>query len=566
MHSTDGMSRQGRLAVQRGHGRRLLARLLSTVLAASPLLGAQAQPFPAVIELSSLLPNAGGDGSEGSVVSAAVQGGAQSLGASVAWVGDVNDDGFDDALITAPSSRVDGLPDAGQVYLLYGTPDGLPAQFSVSLLDPAAGGDGSRGMIIPGLLREGRLGTAGRIGDVNGDGIDDLALGMTEPNPSPGLTFVIYGRSDLPAVFPLRSLLVGDGSDGAVLVGAGMAPRAAAGSTVGGDCDVNGDGIDDLLIGDFDIEPSGVANSGAVFVVFGDENGLGRFLPLATLLPQNGGDGSRGFVIVGGDGDSLGFWGGAAGDVNADGICDLLYGPYLVFGSLAPFPPLLDAVSLNPEVGGDGSVGVVLEGRIRAGSRAGDVNHDGIEDLVLGDELAEVGGRTEVGQAFVLYGRDTGWPARVDVLDVTPEQGGDGTIGFVLRGAARANGERTGDAVSAAGDVDGDGIDDLMIGASDLGPFGRAGGVYVVFGRDGGLPAEFDLGTLLVSGGGDGSQGVVLQGFRGVSDTGATLAGTGDFNGDGVPDLLVGAAAANTQVGQNAGEAYIVYGRQAPPP
>jgi hypothetical protein len=194
---------------------------------------------------------------------------------------------------------------------------------------------------------------------------------------------------------------------------------------------------------------------------------------------------------------------GAAGDVNADGLADLIVGAddadpgghvnvgesYVVFGSAQGFPAVLPLVSLLPAGGGDGSRGFVLAG-IDADdnlgssvSAAGDVNGDGIDDLVVGANRADPGGRSSAGESYVVFGSAQGFPAVLPLASLLPPAGGDGSRGFVLAGIDAD--DHSGYSVSAAGDVNADGIDDLVIGAPSADPDGRsnAGETYVVFGR-----------------------------------------------------------------------------------
>ena len=166
---------------------------------------------------------------------------------------------------------------------------------------------------------------------------------------------------------------------------------------------------------------------------------------------------------------------------------------YVIFGRTTGFSAVFELRSLLPAAAGDGTAGFVLKG-VRffdesgsSVSNAGDVNGDGIDDLIIGAFGAHPHGEVDVGESYVVFGRTTGFPAAFKLRSLFPRAGGDGTAGFVLRGIDEFDsGAPSGKlGVSNAGDVNGDGIDDLIIGAADADPNGLelAGEGYVVFGR-----------------------------------------------------------------------------------
>jgi hypothetical protein len=286
----------------------------------------------------------------------------------------------------------------------------------------------------------------------------------------------------------------GDGSAGFVISGA--TENDFAGDDVYGPGDLNGDGIDDVVVRTTS-NANRVYEAGKTYVIFGRTTGFPADFELATLTPVGGGDGSEGFVINGArqrdyDGDI------SSGDFNDDGLTDLLIGAghstpdsdrehagttYVLFGRTAGFPAEVDLSDLFPENGGDGSAGFVLDGvaeNDRSGSAVGgtsDANGDGIDDILIGAHGTS--------QSFLIYGRTTPFPARIELVSLLPDSGGDGSVGFVLDGASRL--DFSGAAVSGLSDVNGDGLTDLLIGAprAIVPPRLNAGISCIVFGRAG---------------------------------------------------------------------------------
>jgi|GEM_PF-3465185 hypothetical protein len=465
------------------------------------------------------------------------------FGSSVDFAGDVNGDGLEDVVVGAGAASLDG-----GAYVLYGPLDPgsvqLPADGSI------APSDGFR-MLAPtdSDLLAGRA-VAGA-GDVNGDGFDDVIIGANGISGNVGGAFVVFGS-------PARGTVTLDESGldpevGFVIRGAGSVDNAGM-SVAGGD-DVNGDGLDDVVVGDTGYDASGLPNVGAAFVVFG-ASGPGSTVQLASLSPP------RGFRIRGdADDDRLGHV-GMAGDVNGDSLGDLIVGATgsyvsntvtgyaaVIFGSSTPVPVDATRDGLGPTTGfaitgsaADDYTGFSVSG-------AGDLDGDGFDDVVVGAPRASISG-SATGAAYVIYG---------SALPVTVSLAGDGPAegtGFRVRGPnPTASAPETGSSVGGSGDLNGDGFDDVIVAAPGAGHLGGSGNtpnvgeVAVIFGSSARRSGTLTLPA--TNQGMDPADGYVVHGpakssyFGDPVDApsgGHTVSGDGDLNGDGRSDLLVGAA------------------------
>jgi hypothetical protein len=459
-------------------------------------------------------------------------------GFAIDSAGDMNNDGYDDVVITSWMSQPGGKISAGRIYVQYGGLS-VTGTYDLAIAD----------VVIEGETAFWKAGfSVAGAGDVNDDGFDDLLIGArdaeTNNNTGSGRCYLVYGGAALPAVISLASL----GSDGVTINGIGFSD--VAGSSVAGPGDVNNDGFDDMVIGAPGAGHAGLGFAGEVYIVYGSDT-LPSLLELSSLALSGG-------VTINGasSSDQSGLMVAAAGDVNNDGFMDVLLGapladPFgknlageasIVYGGNA-LPSVINLASL-------GSAGVLLNGSVAggklglSGSGAGDVNGDGFDDVILSVKVYNGPGGEKSGRSYVYYGGDS-LPDSISVDTI-------GSGGIIFDGID-AN-DQSGASVAAGGDFNMDGYADLLIGAGGADPNSTAnsGEIYMIEGGPT-LLSSYDLATI-------DANGTVLAGISMNDTAGNSLAFAGDVNNDGFDDVLMAAWGADPSGKSGAGEVYLVYG------
>jgi len=487
----------------------------------------------------------------------------------------------------------DGVDDVNDFFPLDGTRF-KKTVLKLSLLK------GNNGFKINGIDIDDFSGASVSRADVNGDGITDLIIGAYGANgdnsigvdkkPNPGETYVIFGKNNLdpwPASFELSTL---DGSNGFIIKGNRGNDRS--GISVSGLGDINGDGIADFMIGAAEADTDSVTveyaikDAGKSYVVYGRTNWVDT--PILSLEPSTfPNDPAKpgikfGFILNGVAANDLS--GRAvknAGDINNDGVSDIIIGArgkltentmgfsYLLFGRKKTDTAWPDNFDLSSLASGTGAEGFVINGITEgdfsgwAVSGAGDVNGDMFDDLLIGARNATAAGVVTAGETYVIFGRDVGvaWSPSFNLSTLAT---GGGVEGFVIQGITVD--DQSGSSVSAAGDINGDTLGDILIGAQKSDPNGNAtaGESYILFGRPSGTPwpATFKLSSLKTIDG-IAVNGFIIEGIASNDQNGIAVSGVNDINGDGIDDFITSASLADVNSFMDAGETYVIFGRQS---
>ena len=481
------------------------------------------------------------------------------FGAAVSTAGDLNGDGYSDVVVSA-SQASNGQSLEGLVYVYYGSPTGIPTVPSVTLEPNLTGiqfgfsvanagdvnGDGFGDLIAGattysnGQTNEGAcfvyLGSATGItnspnfilesnstnhymgysvacaGDINNDGFSDVVCGAylaPLPGTNAGAAYVFLGNASGISTTAVHRLSRDQSS-------------AQFGASVSGAGDVNGDGFSDIIIGAFayDLGTSTGTNNGAAYIYHGAAGGLAggglNPAPTTTLGPTTNVNAYFGWSVS------------HAGDVNGDGYSDVVVGAYrnniggpTEEGAVYVFHGSATGVSTTPARTLEGNQASAWYGR--SVSTAGDVNGDGYGDLLVG-AVTYANGQPLEGAAFLYLGSAAGIPASpLSIFEINTD------------------GANMGESVRTAGDVNGDGYSDLIVG---MRLYGSAGGALIYHG------GTYNLSPTATT---------VRYGGQSSGYLGYSVANAGDLNGDGYSDVAVGEyGASNGQAGE--GRVHVHYG------
>jgi hypothetical protein len=473
-------------------------------------------------------------------------------------VGDVNNDNRPDLIIGAwnmPNVNLantnPGTTAVGEVNVIFGRSDWT----GTTLIETQKMGTGGYGLRGENKASEQFGGNVAFLGDLNGDGRGDFAgtalngdsVGSSTDNV--GVVYVTFSPTSTLGTQVTNAAAGNNGADkfvssvsdmvkssGFIFRGTGTNDRAGNG-IVGAKLNGN-DTIADIAIGIRDYDRTALSglsaqsNVGAVAVIFGRNDG--NYTNVASTAKQ---------------------------ELNINS----LVAPGSLIGSAAGAEGfLIRGNSANP----------TSDSQFGSSIGKGDFNKDGIEDLIIGAPFYEPSAAfNNAGAAYVIYGKadKEAWNAILANDPSRPNVGGTTGFGKVLDVANlteahgfRINGElqiggQLGLSVQSAGDVNGDGIEDMIIGAANwdlTGTVTNSGAAYVVFGKEG-TRGNIDL-TNLTS-----AEGFIIRGVALDDTAGSSAAGVGDVNGDGYGDIVVtvpgfdkgGVATANW------GQAYLILGK-----
>jgi len=482
------------------------------------------------------------------------------FGNSVSSAGDVNGDGYDDLVVGASHSDLKAT-NAGAAFIYYGGPS-MQTTSTYDVYLEYASTDGETGA--------GNFGNSvSSAGDVNGDGYDDVVVGAHSSDlkaSGAGAAFIYHGGPSMQTTSTYNIYLEYASTDTGALFGESV-------SSAG---DVNGDGYDDVVVGAVYSEIKAIA-VGAAFIFHGGPS-------MQTTSTYN-------IYLEYPRSDTFSDFGrsvSSAGDVNGDGYDDLVVGAprsdLKISDAGAAFifhggPSMLTTSTYNVYLEYASTDGSIFGNFGYSVSSAGDVNGDGYDDIVVGVHRSNLKAY-DAGAAFIYHGGPS--------MDTTS------TYNIYLEYASTDANAYFGYSVSSAGDINGDGYDDVVVGAnsSDL-KAPSAGAAFIYYGGSSmQTTSTYDVynvasGLSVSSAGdvnGDGYDDIIIgragafiywsgrnmdttstyehyfeYPFPGGGSFGKSVSSAGDVNGDGYDDLIVGAPGSSIK-GVAAGAAFIYHG------
>jgi hypothetical protein len=437
------------------------------------------------------------------------------LGRSVASTGDVNGDGYADVIIGAAAFD-GGQTDEGAAFVFLGGATGIA---DANPTNPASRLESNQ--------IDARLGSSvASAGDVNADGYGDVIVGAPfydNGQSNEGAAFLFHGSADgIQDAIPLTANAQLESNQVSAFLGWSV---ASAG-------DVNGDGYSDVIVSSLFYD-NGQTDEGAAFVFLGSASGVADGNPASAhaQLESDQASAQWGFSVA------------SAGDVNGDGYADVIVGANsfdngqtnegAAFVFLGAASGMADGNPANAHAQLESDQDFAFLGQSVAS--AGDLNGDGYADVIVGANAFD-SGQTDEGAAFVFLGGASGV--------------GDGNPGTAH--AQLESNQATaslGSSVASAGDVNGDGYADVIVGARayDNGQIDE-GAAFVFLGGASGL-----------ADGSPASAHAQLESDQLSSNLGSSVASAGDVNGDGFSDVIVGAPAYDNPT-SNEGAAFVFLG------
>lgn len=405
------------------------------------------------------------------------------FGTAVSSAGDVNGDGYSDILVGCYTFD-NGQKDEGHVFVYHGGAEGVsPTDFSQ----------------VTGNVAGAQIGfSVATAGDVNADGYSDVIVGAPYydlSQGSEGVAFVYYGSQSglITNTYHVLQENKADSRFGRAVAGAG---------------DINGDGFDDVVVG-ADNYSNGQKNEGAIFIYHGSAAGITT--QAVIHFERNFADSYMGCSVAG------------AGDVNRDGYADVIVGANGAPNSAYLYEGSIDGITGSPKILQSDQVGESHFGG--SVSSAGDVNGDGYGDVIVGDDWY---GQNFQGAAYIFHGSNTGIAT---TAAITLQNNQPNAV--------------MGRSVAGAGDINGDGYSDVIVGAPsyDNGQ-NNEGVVFVFYGSPAGIT---------------NANSVLLEMNKANSGFGTEINCAGDVNGDGYSDIIIGVPEF-TDGQQFEGAAYVFHG------